>query len=108
MQVSRRVNGHRRLLAAGVGCVIACASAGAAIAAPGEAGRVPVDNSGVTDVGPGVLCSFGVTISTVTSKEYMVRRSTAPDGTTTDRITGRLVQRVTNTDTGKSQDFNVS
>jgi hypothetical protein len=40
--------------------------------------------------------------------QYVIRQTTAPDGTTTLKITGNAQATVTNTDTGKSVSYNIS
>jgi hypothetical protein len=53
-------------------------------------------------------CGFPVRVTIVAGNEYIVSSTVAPDGTTTERVTGRLVETLTNTTTGHSITLNVS
>jgi hypothetical protein len=52
-------------------------------------------------------CAFPVDLTTV-SNEYIVKSSTAPDGTYTQRVTGRFVGTLKNDVSGKTVTLNIS
>jgi len=76
--------------------------------APGEPHTCIVDN--LADLDGAVLhgCGFPVQIGVVDSKEYVIHDSFLADGTEVQRVTGQLVLRFTNLDSGKSIVENVS
>ncbi|MCA1680349.1 MAG: hypothetical protein LC777_16050 [Actinobacteria bacterium] len=53
-------------------------------------------------------CDFPVLLSYTRSKQYIIHQTTAPDGTTTLKITGNAVATVKNLDTGKLLTYNIS
>jgi hypothetical protein len=79
-----------------------------ALAAPARAAdpRVPLTAPDATLSG---YCN-GFDVSVVFSRynQYVIRQSTAPDGTTTSQIAGHATATVTNLSTGKSVSYNVS
>ena len=71
----------------------------------GAAGRTPFEPipPGGFEFPAGSLCSFGLKVEPVVSREYM---KTLPDGSVL--ITGALFIRLTNTDTDESRVVNIS
>jgi hypothetical protein len=75
-------------------CSVWAAPAGAA------SHRVPVDATPF-DI-PAESCGFPIHVGVVDDNEYIVKTREAPDGSTTSRITGKLILSFTNTDSGKT------
>ena len=92
---------------AALGCsIIAClGSAAVAVADPTDNEGQMSQRTYVTqqpyDISSAV-CGFPVHVGFPVDDEYIVKSSTAADGTTTLRITGQLSESLTNTDTGKT------
>ena len=53
-------------------------------------------------------CAFPVQVDYTRSNEYIIHRSTAPDGTITQQITGYAAINVTNETTGKSLTYHAN
>jgi hypothetical protein len=68
--------------------------------------RIPA-GGGPFDI-PAEDCGFPIHVVDVQNKEYIVRTIDNPDGSTTLRITGKLVLSFTNTGTGKTIEWNAS
>jgi hypothetical protein len=83
--------------------ILAASCFGVVPAIPASAGaadpRVPIGGSSTFELAG--YCTFPVQVS-VTSNEYIIHQSTAPDGTITDQITGNQVYTLTNETSGKS------
>ena len=78
------------------------------LAAPAWAAdpRIPLTASNATL--EGYCQGFNVSVEYTTFKQYIIRQSTAPDGTTTIQIAGNAKATATNLSTGKSASYNVS
>jgi hypothetical protein len=101
-----------RLALLGAAAVATLGSASIALADPaadsdmGMTHRVYVP-SGPFDL-PATVCGFPVHVSYPLDNEYTVKTSTAPDGTTTERLTGHLEVQLTNLSNGNTVTLNVS
>lgn len=86
------------------------ALAALALAAPALAAdpRIPLTAEPVVLQAPDYCQDFDVRIEFVDFNQYIIRSTTAPDGTVTLRIAGRARAIVTNLVTGKSVSFNIS
>lgn len=80
--------------------------AATAVAAAAAAARVPVDNESFTLPGA-PLCGFDVDVTVLSNNEQSTT-TTLADGTVIEKITGTLVERYTNLDTGATIVRNVS
>jgi hypothetical protein len=70
--------------------------------------RIPLTADPVT-LPAGQFCQgFDVLVTFVDFNQYIIHAATAPDGTTTLRITGRARATVTNLATGESVSYNIS
>lgn len=89
-------------IALGLAVVTTLITTTAGVAQAGDP-RIPVGNTpgGI----PADVCGFPIHISAVEDREYVVQRTDNPDGSITTRVTGRLVNRLTNLNTGASIDF---
>jgi hypothetical protein len=96
-----------RTLHAAFAAVLASLAA-LALAAPARADdpRVPLTAPNATL--SGYCQGFNVSVEFTRYNQYIIRQSTAPDGTTTLRIAGNAKATVTNLSTGKSVSYNVS
>ena len=65
--------------------------------------RVPVGNT-PGDI-PADVCGFPIHISAIEDREYVVQQTENADGSITTRVTGRLINRLTNLNTGVSIDY---
>jgi hypothetical protein len=80
------------------------------LAAPALAAdpRIPITAEPVELQAPVYCQDFDVRIVLVDFNQYIIRSTTAPDGTVTLRIAGRARATVTRLDTGESVSFNIS
>jgi hypothetical protein len=62
--------------------------------------RIPADNIGFTI--DEADCGFAIDVGVVTDQEYFVKLRDNADGSTTIRVTGKLIESFTNTETGKT------
>jgi hypothetical protein len=102
----RRISFHISA-AAILGVTFAVSIAAVAAADPVNNHRFPVDNSFLNMTGVTGVCSFPINTRVVTSRQYVVKTSTASDGTVTSRITGSLVLAITNAATGATMTVNI-
>lgn len=86
------------------------ALAALALATPALAGdpRIPLTADPVLLPAGDYCQGFDVLIEPVDFNQYIIRSTTAPDGTVTLRIAGRARAKVTNQKTGESVSFNIS
>jgi hypothetical protein len=94
-----------RCLIAGPAVLLGLLWAGPALAADP---RIPLTAAPVT-LPAGEFCpNFDVLVTFVDFNQYIIRSSTAADGTTTLQITGRARATATNLATGESVSYNIS
>jgi hypothetical protein len=84
----------------------------AGLAVTGVANADPVDPHELVPVGPRTYatgyCGFPIYSEPVRSKNFVLDRTTNPDGTVIEETRGQLIRRMTNTLTGKSIQVNIS
>jgi hypothetical protein len=99
---------RRPALAAVLTALAALALAAPALAADPRVPAPPLDPNPLTLPAGDYCQGFDVKIEVVDFNQYIIRSTTAPDGTVTLRIAGRARAKVTRTDTGESVSFNIS
>ena len=105
-----RVRGSTR--AGFAAALVATIGMGALSVAPAGATdpRVPLPTPDpfVLDGGPTGYCDFDVLVTFTDVNQYIIHETTAPDGTITDKITGRARATVENLGTHKKVSYNIS
>jgi hypothetical protein len=91
-----------------VGGLLAVSFVGLLLAAPAGAQRPHVPVLGDPVVLEGYCEGFTAVITYTEMNQYIIRQTTAPDGTMTLKVTGHAQATVTNQTTGKSVTYNIS
>jgi hypothetical protein len=100
----------RRLIGVAILAIVASFSSYIVLAAPALAAdpRIPLTADPVPLPAADYCQDFDARIDFVDFNQYIIRQTTAPDGTVTLRIAGRARATVTNLETGESVSFNIS